>query len=67
MYPESCHVSLNSGAAMIAKLQIWFGKKLQSPTNDLIDLTSVGGLALLIALSWAFPGLIPSGAKVNPR
>jgi hypothetical protein len=67
MYPNSCHVSLNSGAAMIAKLWIWFGKKLRSLMNDLIDLMSLGGLASLIALGLAFPGLIPSGAKVNPR
>ncbi len=66
-YLESYCVSLNSGAAIIAKSQIWFWKMLQSLMNDLIDLISVGGLALLIALSLAFPSLIPSGAKVNPR
>ncbi len=66
-YPESCHVSLNSGAAVIAKFWIWFRKKLHNPTNDRIDLTSVGAMASLIALSLASQGLMPCGVSVNPK
>jgi len=39
----------------------------QSPTNDLMVLISVGGLASLMALSLFLLGLIPSGVKVKPR
>jgi hypothetical protein len=46
---------------MIAKFGIWFRKKLHNPTNERIDLTSVGALASLIALSFALPGLMPCG------
>ncbi len=67
VYPESCRVSLNKGAAVIAKFWIWFQKKLHQPTKDRISLTFVGALAILIAFSFSCPGLIPCGVKVNPR
>ncbi len=67
VYPESCRVSLNKGAAMIAKFWIWFRKKLHKPMKDRISLTSVGTIAILIALSFAWPGLIPCGVNVNHR
>jgi len=60
-------MSLNKGAAMIAKSWIWCRKKLQSPMKDRIPLMSLGGAAFLIAFSLASPGLIPSGVRVNPR
>ncbi len=60
-------MSLKSGAAMIAKFLMWVLKKLHNPTKDLIVLTSVGGLASLIAFNLFFHGLIPSGVSVKPR
>ncbi len=67
LYPESFRVSLNKGAAMIAKFLMWVRKKLQRPTKDLIVLTSAGILAVSMAFSLFLPGLIPSGVRVNPR
>ena len=67
LYPESFLVSLNNGAAIIAKSLMWVRKKLQRPTNDLMVLTSVGALAVSMAFSLFLPGLIPSGIRVNPR
>ncbi len=60
-------MSLKSGAAMIAKFLMWVLKKLHNPTKDLMVLTSVGGLASLMAFNLFFPGLIPSGKSVKPR
>jgi len=65
-YPDSWQVSLNKGAANIAKSLMWLQKKLQRLTNELIDLMSMGALASLIAFSLAWPGLIPSGVRVKP-
>jgi hypothetical protein len=52
---------------MIANFFICVLKKLHKPTKEQIVLTSVGGLASLIAFNLFFPGLIPSGVKVKPR
>jgi len=38
---------------------------MHNPTKDRIDLTSVGALANLIALSFALPGLMPCGVNVD--
>ncbi len=67
LYPESFLVSLNRGAAMIAKSLMWVQKKLQRPTNDLMVLTSAGALAVSMAFSLFLLGLILSGVRVNPR
>ncbi len=67
MYLESFLVSLNRGAATMAKFLMWVWKKLQRPTNDLIVLTSARILAVSMAFSLFLPGLIPSGVRVNPR
>ena len=67
LYPESFRVSLNRGAAVIAKFFMWVRKKLQRPTNDLIVLASAGALAVSIAFNLFLPGLMPSGVRVNPR
>jgi len=60
-------VRWKSGAAMIAKFLMWVWKKLHRPTNDRIVLTSVGGFASLMALSFLSPRLIASGVRVKPR
>ncbi len=67
LYPESFRVSLNSGAAVTAKSLMCILKKLHRPMKDQIVLTSLGGLAVWMALSLFFPGLIPSGVKVKPK
>ena len=67
LYPESLRVSLNRGAAMMAKFLMCVRKKLHRPMKDQIVLTSVGGLASLIAFNLFFPGLILAGVKVKPR
>ncbi len=70
LYPESLCVSLKSGVAkIIAKfLFLMCGQKnLQSPRNDQIVFTSVGGFESLMALSLLQPCLILSGVKLNPR
>ncbi len=60
-------MSLKRGAAMMVKFLMCVRKKLHRPTKDRIVLTSVGGLASLIAFNLFFPGLMPSGVSVNPR
>jgi len=65
--PESFRVSLNSGPVMTAKSLMCVRKKLHRPTKDRSVLTSLGGLAVWIALILFFLGLIPSGVKVKPR
>ena len=67
LYPESFLVSLNRGAATMAKFLMWVRKKLQRPTNDRIVLTSAGILAVSMDFSLFLPGLMPSGVRVNPR
>ncbi len=59
LYPESFLVSLNRGAAMIAKFLMWVWKKLQRPMNDLMVLTSAGALAVstLNGLQFVLAGL----------
>jgi len=52
---------------MIAKFLIWVLKKLHSPTKEQVVLTSVGGLAFLIAFNLFLPGFIPAGVSVKPR
>ncbi len=52
---------------MMAKFLMCVWKKLHRPTNDRMVLTSVGGLASLIAFNLFFPGFIPSGVRVKPR
>ncbi len=52
---------------MMAKFFMCVRKKLHKPTKDRIVLTSVGGLASLIAFNLFFPGLMPSGVSVKPR
>ena len=60
-------MSLKRGAAMMAKFLMCVQKKLHRLTKDLIVLTSVGGLASLIAFNLFLPGLMPSGVSVKPR
>ncbi len=67
LYPESFRVSLNRGAAITAKSLMCVQKKLHSPTKEQIIYTSLGAMALWIALSLFFLGLIPSGVRVKPR
>jgi hypothetical protein len=67
LYPESFRVSLNRGAAITVKYLMCVRKKLHRPMKDRIVLTSLGALAVWIALSLFFSGLIPSGVKVKPR
>jgi hypothetical protein len=67
LYPESFLVTLNRGAAIIAKSLMWVRKKLQRPTKDLTIFMLVGGCASLIACNLFLPGLMPSGDSMNPR
>ncbi len=57
LYLESFMVSLNNGAAMIAKSLMWVWKKLQRPTNDLMVLTSAKGSGSLDGLQLVLAGL----------
>ena len=56
LYPESFLVSLNNGAAMIAKSLMWVWKKLQRPTNDLMVLTLAKGSGSLDGLQFILSG-----------
>jgi hypothetical protein len=42
-------------------------KKLHNLTNKQMVFISLGGFTSLMALSWFFPGFIPSGFRVKPR
>ncbi len=50
LYPELFHARQSKGVRIRVKSLIWVWEKLQSPTNDLMVLISVGGLATLMAL-----------------
>jgi hypothetical protein len=50
-------VTLNSGAAMVAKSLMCVLKKLHNPTKDLTILIVVGGLASLMACSLFLPDI----------
>ncbi len=67
LYPESFLVSQNNGAAITAKSLMCIRKKLHNLTKERIVLTSLGGLAVWIALSLFFPGLFPSGVSMKPK
>jgi hypothetical protein len=51
LYPESFWVSLNSGAAITEKFLMCVLKKLNSSTKEGIVLSSLGALAVWMALS----------------